>query len=379
MHTTSPANGTRVLAVNAGSSSVKFAAFGADGRAVARGKLERVGSPDEVLARLDADGLLHHLAGVGHRFVHGGPDHTQPELLSPELLRDLDALSTLDPTHLPAELGLVRALAARLPGVPQVACFDTAFHRDLPAVARTLPLPRRYTEQGIRRYGFHGISYEYLLEEFGRVAGPWSTGGRVVLAHLGSGASLAAVLDGKCVDTTMGFTPTGGLVMGTRTGDLDPGALLYLLRSEQLTAGQLDAVVNRESGLRGISGTSSDVRELLAHAPADPRAAEAVDVFCYSVRKWIGAMAGVLGGLDSLVFSGGIGENSPEVRARICDGLGFLGVRIAADRNAANESVISAGHLPTTVLVIRTDEEAMIARTVARLLNRTPTEEPTHG
>ncbi len=365
------AGAARVLAVNAGSSSVKFAVFGAGDppRELARGKLERAGAATAVLDALEAQGATAHLAGIGHRLVHGGPDHFAPALVTPELLRALEKLKPLDPTHLPAELDLIAAFAARCPGVPQVACFDTAFHQNLPAVARTLPIPRRYQTQGVRRYGFHGISYEYLMEELARVAGPEAANGRVILAHLGSGASLAAVHNGECVDTTMGFTPTGGLVMCTRTGDLDPGVLLHLMRTEKLTADQLDALVNRESGLLGMSETSGDVRDLLAREAADSRAAEAVAVFCYQARKWIGAMAAALGGLDALVFAGGIGENAPEVRARICAGLGFLGVRIAPDRNAAGAAVISEDGAAVAVRVIRTDEEAMIARTVLRLLN----------
>lgn len=360
-------NSGRILAVNAGSSSVKFATFepGDPPREIVRGKLEHPDSANAVLDLLAAEGATADLAGIGHRLVHGGPNHAAPELVTPELLSDLETLKPLDPTHLPAELGLIAACATRFPGVPQVACFDTAFHRDLPAVARTLPLPRRFH---LRRYGFHGLSYEYLMEELARVAGADAASGRVVLAHLGSGASLAAVHGGKCVDTTMGFTPTGGLVMGTRTGDLDPGVLLHLMRSVNLTADQLDALVNRESGLLGISETNADVRELLAREATDPRAAEAVTVFCYQARKYIGAMVAALGGLDTLVFAGGIGENAPAIRARICDGLPFFGVRVAPERNAAGAAVISEDGAPVTVRVIRTNEEAMIARTVLRLL-----------
>lgn len=374
METPSLPRGTRVLVVNAGSSSVKFAVFGAASptRELARGKIERAASPQDVLAALEARGALSDVAGVGHRLVHGGPHHTAPAPVTADLLVDLEQLQALDPTHLPAELALIRALAERLPGVPQVACFDTAFHSQLPAVARTLPLPRRYAAQGVRKYGFHGISYEYLLSELARVAGAEVAHGRIILAHLGSGASLAAVRNGTCVDTTMGFTPTGGLVMGTRTGDLDPGVLVHLLRSEKVTADDLDRLVNRESGLRGLSETSSDIRELLAAEKTDPRAAEAVAVFCYQARKWIGAMAAALGGLDTLVFAGGIGENSPEVRTRICAGLSFFGVQLATEANAANAPVISSDIAPVAVRVIPTDEEVMIARTVQRLLTHTP-------
>ncbi|MBM3978743.1 MAG: acetate/propionate family kinase [Planctomycetes bacterium] len=358
---------TTALALNAGSSSVKAALFeeGAPPVERFRGRLERAASPDDVLHWLDANGATANHAVIAHRLVHGGPDYAAPAFVTPKLLRDLDALKPLDPTHLPAELDLIAACAARWPSVPQVACFDTGFHRDLPTVARTLPLPRRF---GLRRYGFHGVSYEYLMEELARVAGAYAAHGRVVLAHLGSGASLAAVRGGVCVDTTMGFTPTGGLVMGTRTGDLDPGALVHLLRNEKLTADQLDALVNRDSGLRGISETSADIRELLAREASDPRAADAVAVFCYQARKHIGALLAVLGGLDTLVFAGGIGENASEVRARICDGLGFLGVHLDATQNDVNAAVISVPGAPVAVRVIRTDEEAVLARAAFRLL-----------
>ena len=254
-------------------------------------------------------------------------------------------------------------------------------HRIPPQPARRLARaadPRRYQARGVRRYGFHGLSYEYLLEELARVAGADAARGRVVLAHLGSGASLAAVRDGRCVDTTMGFTPTGGLVMGTRTGDLDPGVLLHLLRAEGLTPDRLDALVNRESGLLGISETSADVRDPLAREGTDPWAAEAVAVFCHQARKAIGAMAAALGGLEALVFAGGIGENAPEIRSRICGGREFLGVRLAPERNAASAPVISDDGAPVAVRVIRTNEEAMIARTVFRLLDA-PTKEPANG
>jgi acetate kinase len=360
----------RVLALNAGSSSVKFALFRAGDPPVEllRDKIERLGTPHDVLDRLEAKGAVADLAGIAHRLVHGGEKHTAPARVTPELLNDLDQLKALDPTHLPAELALIAACAERWPNVAQVACFDTAFHRDLPAVARTLPIPRRYAAQGVRRYGFHGISYEFLLEELTHTAGPGAARGRIILAHLGAGSSLAAVRAGKCIDTTMGFTPAGGLVMGTRTGDLDPGVLVHLLRAENRTADQLDRLVNHESGLLGMSETTADVRELLAHEAADPRAAEAIAVFCYQAQKFIGAMAVALGGLDTLVFAGGIGENAPVIRARICDGLGFLGVRLAAERNSANAPIISADGAPVAARVIRTNEEAMLARSAFRLL-----------
>ena len=358
-----PTAGT-VLTLNGGSSGVKYAGFG-PGPARLFGGTADHGTPETVMAGLDRAGHLAGIAAVGHRVVHGGPNHSAPRLVTPEVLSDLRAATPFAPVHLPAELALIAAVAARLPGVPQVVCFDTAFHRHLPAVSRRLPLPRRYFDAGVKRYGFHGLSYEYLVGELGRVAGP-AAAGRVIVAHLGSGASLAAVRGGQCLDTTMGFTPAGGLVMATRAGDLDPGVLVYLARSEGLTADQLDRLVTRESGLVGVSGTSADMRDLLAARATDPAAADAVTLFCHTARKHVGALAAVLGGLDTLVFSGGVGEHAPEVRAEICAGLGFLGVTLDPAANAANAAVISAPG-PATVRVIPTDEEVVIARTVFTL------------
>jgi acetate kinase len=300
--------------------------------------------------------------------VHGGPGHGTPQPVTPDLLDELRGLIPFAPNHLPAELALIDAFGHHYPGVPQVACFDTAFHHDLPTVARTLPIPRVYAARGVRRYGFHGLSYAYLGKELARVAGTAAAEGRVILAHLGNGASMAAVHGRRCIDTTMGFTPTGGLMMGTRSGDLDPGLLAYLVRADGLTADGLEALTARRSGLLGVSGTSSDMRVLLAHEATDPRAAEAVALFCYRARREVGALAAALGGLDTLVFSGGIGERASAVRARICEGLGFLGVRIDGSRNAADAPVISADDAPATIRVIPTDEEVTIADAVCRIL-----------
>jgi acetate kinase len=269
---------------------------------------------------------------------------------------------------LPAEIELIEAFRRRHPKLPQIACFDTAFHRTMPRVAKLLPIPRRYDVKGVERYGFHGLSYAYLVEELARLGDPAATKGRVILAHLGNGASLAAVRDGKSIDTSMGFTPTAGLVMSTRSGDLDPGVAPYLARTEQMTTKQFYEMVNHESGLLGVSEISSDMRDLLAKEAADMRAAEAVALFCYQAKKWIGSFAAALGGLDTLVFAGGIGENASPVRARICDGLGFLGIEVNESHNAANAEVISTDASRATVRVIRTDEELMIARSVCRTL-----------
>jgi acetate kinase len=294
--------------------------------------------------------------------------HSEPERVTPKLLAELHRITPYAPDHLPGEIGLIEAFFRRHPKLPQVACFDTAFHRSMPRVAKMLPIPRRYEAKGVQRYGFHGLSYAYLMEELARIAGAKAAQGRVILGHLGNGASLAAVRDGKCIDTSMAFTPTAGLPMSTRSGDLDPGVGAWLERTEGMNARKFYEMVNHESGLLGVSETSSDMRDLLSREAGDVRAAEAVALFCYQAKKWIGAYAAALGGLDTLVFAGGIGENAPPVRARICEGLGFLGIRLDESRNAGQAAVISTGDSPVAVRVIRTDEEVMIARSVCRVL-----------
>jgi acetate kinase len=284
------------------------------------------------------------------------------------MIEELHRLSPFDPEHLPEEILLTEAFHRRFPDLPQVACFDTAFHHDLPRVARLLPIPRRYEAQGVRRYGFHGLSYAFLMGELARLAGAEAAQGRVILAHLGNGASLAAVRDGKSVDTSMSFTPTAGVPMSTRSDDLDPGLVWYLARMENMDAKQFNEMVNFQSGLFGISETSSDMRDLLDRETEDVRAAEAVALFCYQVKKWIGAFAAALGGLDTLVFAGGIGEQAPPVRARICAGLGFLGIALEEKQNVANAGVISTNASRVAVRVMHTDEEWMIAQTVCLVL-----------
>jgi acetate kinase len=395
-----PAN-PRILTINGGSSSIKFALFEAGespGRILAGG-IERIGLPDVsfrvkgldqadnfsrpvtasnhtvavgalmnwIEERVGVDGLT----AVGHRVVHGGSRYSKPQRITPAMVEELRRLVPFDPDHLPEEILLTEAFHCRFPDLPQVACFDTAFHHDLPRVAQQLPIPRRYEAQGVRRYGFHGLSYEFLIGELARLAGAETAQGRVILAHLGNGASLAAVRDGKPVDTSMSFTPTAGVPMSTRTGDLDPGLVWYLARTEKMSAKQFNAMVNFESGLLGVSETSSDMRDLLEAEAHDVRAAEAVALFCYQVKKWIGSFAAALGGLDTLVFAGGIGENAPRVRARICDGLGFLGIELDEKRNVANASVISSETSRNSVRVIRTDEEWVIASKVCRVLGLT--------
>jgi len=387
-----------ILTINGGSSSIKFVLY-QTGEPLERklsGKVDRIGlsgtkltfrdptgtHPDNLsFAAVDhqsaANNLLDWLEAqpgfasiqaVGHRVVHG-MTHSEPELVTPELLDELHRISPYDPEHLPAAIELIEAFRRRHPRLPQVACFDTAFHRDMPRVAKLLPIPRRFDAKGVQRYGFHGLSYAYLMEELARLGDPAATHGRVILAHLGNGASLAAVRDGQSMDTSMGFTPTAGLVMSTRSGDLDPGLAPYLARTEQMTAQQFNEMVNAESGLLGVSETTSDMRDLLQREAGDVRAAEAVALFCYQVKKYIGAYAAALGGLDTLVFSGGIGEQAPVIRARICEGLGFLGIELDAPRNAANAGVISAAASRIPVHVIQTNEELMIARATARVLN----------
>jgi acetate kinase len=375
-----------VCCLNCGSSSVKGAVYRLDGRLDGRidGRIDgrqetrvaeatvdhldaaagAAGAVAQVLDRLIAD--AGEPDAVGHRVVHGGPHLYEPVLVTPEVLEQLRAAEPFAPLHLPAALAAIDAVKTSRPSVPQVACFDTAFHRTMPEAAWRLALPRELAGIGMRRYGFHGLSYEYLVGSVGA-----EVLGRAVLAHLGSGASMVAVRDGQSVDTTMGMTPTGGLPMGTRSGDLDPGALVHLLRARELDADGLERLLDRESGLRGLSGSTSDMRELLtARTAGDAVAGLAVEVFVTRVRMQIGAYAALLGGLDSVVFAGGIGERAAPVRAEACEGLGHLGIRIDRDRNAAHEAIISVDDSPVTVRVVRTDEDVVIARHVRAVLAR---------
>lgn len=388
---------TCILTINGGSSSIKFALFDAGNslRRIVHGSIERIGLPKtelQVQGLDQKDNYLHPvsapdhqaavevlmdwiaargdqaIAAVGHRVVHGGPKYSAPERITDQMIAELRRLSPFDPNHLPEEVLLTEAFHRRFPDLPQVACFDTEFHHDLPRVAQLLPIPRRYEAQGVRRYGFHGLSYAFLMQELARLGEPAATTGRVILAHLGNGASLAAVRNSKPVDTSMGFTPTAGVPMSTRSGDLDPGLVWYLSRSENMDAQQFNEMVNFQSGLLGMSETSSDMRDLLACEADDVRAADAVALFCYQIRKTIGAYAAALGGLDTLVFAGGIGENAPVVRARICENLAFLGIEIEEKHNAENAAVISATTSRVTVRVMHTDEELTIARSVCEVI-----------
>jgi acetate kinase len=328
---------------------------------------------------LESKVSLASVRAIGHRVVHGGLRYSTTQRVTDEMLSSLRRFSPFVPEHLPSGIMLMETIGREHPQVPQIACFDTAFHRDMPRVAKLLPIPRRYDAKGIQRYGFHGLSYAYLMEELESAAGPAAARGRVVLAHLGNGASMAAVRDGKCMDTTMAFTPTAGLVMSTRPGDLDPGLFTYLARVEGMTGEQFHQMINKQSGLIGISETSPDMRDLLARETADVRAAEAVALFCYTAKKWIGALAAAIGGLDTLIFAGGIGENQPVIRARICDGLQFLGIELDPERNQANAGVITKAGSPAVVRVIGTDEELYIAKSVMEILGLPKADQPQTG
>jgi acetate kinase len=386
-----------VLTINSGSSSIKFAVYCeyAPATRVLSGKIERIGLPRPVLTLRDGGKKLNPqeiaapnhlaagnvliswlekrlgtsvLAGVGHRVVHGGIKLSKSQQLTPRVMKELRHISPFDPEHMPFAIELIEVFRRRYPKLPQVGCFDTAFHRTMPRVAKLLPLPRKFGAKGIERFGFHGLSYTFLIEELERIAGRRAARGRVILAHLGNGASLAAVRDGKGIDTSMAFTPAAGVPMSTRAGDLDPGLVWYLTRTERMTAREFNDMIHHHSGLLGVSGISPDMRDLIARERKDTRAADAVALFCYQVKKWIGSYAAALGGLDTLVFAGGIGENAFEVRERVCEGLGFLGVKLDERRNRGNSAVISSAGSSVTVRVIHTDEEVVIAKAVWRVL-----------
>lgn len=388
-----------ILAVNGGSSSIKASIYQTDGdeRRLLSARIEGIGEPAGSFKVTDGDGKTltsgeqalpdHAVAvqlledvfvnrgmrlgvrGIGHRIVHGGPHFRLPAMITRAMIDELHKVVPFDPLHLPAEIAAAEELGRRYPSLPQVACFDTAFHRTIPDRARVFALPRKLAEEGLVRYGFHGLSYEYILEQLDKEGGS-GAGGRLIVAHLGNGASMAAVLDRQCIDTTMGFTPTGGLVMGTRSGDLDPGLLVYLVRQRNMTAEDLRRLLNYEGGLLGISGITSDMKTLVARSPTDPAAALAIEIFCYTARKFIGALSAALGGLDTLVFTGGIGERAADVRARILSGLEYLGVTLDGRRNAAHERRISTDAGRVQVLVVPTNEELMIARHTQRVLDK---------
>jgi acetate kinase len=374
-----------ILSLNGGSSSLKFAVYRLSGTAEERmfsGAVEAIGQPSGKAWLRGGDKMLQEetgkfpdhtaamkkmfaglreqgvekLAAAGHRIVHGGPKFTAPQLIDVRLKQALKELIPFAPLHLPSQIAMIEAVEAHFPDLPQVACFDTAFHSRMPEVAQRFALPQRFWEQGIRRYGFHGLSYEYVI---GKLGG--KLGRRAIIAHLGNGASMVALKDGLPMDTSMGMTPTGGFMMGTRSGDLDPGVLIHLLKTGY-SAEQLEELVDHEAGLLGVSGHTSDMKALLQKSQTDSAAHMAVQMFAYQVRKFIGAYAAVLNGLDTLVFTGGIGERAADVRGKICSGLGYLGVALETQANAQNAEVISLPNSQCAVRVVQTDEDLMIVR-----------------
>lgn len=387
-----------LLIINGGSSSIKFAIYATQPvpAPILEGALESIGSGHAKLhfhqhqvnksesitiGAIDFDGAVKYLirwfagrdefSGVcaaGHRLVYG-MKHAAAERITPALLDELHKNAPYDPEHLPTEIKLIRAVADGHPALLQVACFDAAFHNTMPRVANLLPIPRKYYDMNIRRYGFHGLSYSYLAQQLNIIESNTAAKRKVILAHLGNGASLAAIKDGKSIDTTMGLTPASGLVMSTRTGDIDPGVAWYLMKIKKMSYQQFNYMINHESGLLGVSETTSDMRELVRRKNTDPRAADAFELFCYQTKKFIGAYAAVLEGLDTLVFSGGIGEHLPEVRDRICDGLGFLGLELDHIKNTNNDAIISTASSHITVRIIPTDEQLMMAGLVSSVLH----------
>lgn len=388
---------SRILALNAGSSSLKARLYQADPAGLtceSIAVIERIGGSRGFLRVQDAAGrtlvardvpapdhaaaveamlaelgqaVLATIIGSGHRVVHGGLRHVQPELVDADLLDSLAALTPLAPNHNPAALAVIAAVGEALPGVPRVACFDTAFHATLPLAARHFALPRTLSDEGVIRYGFHGLSCESILGQL-RAQGVRAEEERIIIAHLGNGASMTAIQGGRSVDTTMGFTPLGGLVMGTRPGDLDPGVLLYLLQERHVTPSTLADMLSHESGMLGVSGRSADMRDLLKRASDDPHVAEAVTLFAYQARKFLGALAAAMGGVERVIFTGGIGEHAAPVREMICDGLEFFGIAVDPGLNAGNESRISTATSRVLVQVLLTDEERVIAEHTLHLL-----------
>lgn len=383
---------SHILTINCGSSSIKFSLYvlGETERLVLEGELARIGLSQGFFQAKDHEGqqltaqeldlpdhgaalqtlyawLQGHeigkeLHGVGHRLVHGGPAHVKPQLVSSALIEDLKLLIPLAPDHLPDEIKGLEEVHRHFPALPQVVCFDTAFHRRMPEIAQRYALPKSLITEGLRRYGFHGLSYEYVTQELIKVAGASAPSGKIIIAHLGNGASMAAIKGGRSLDTTMGLTPAGGLVMSTRVGDLDPGVIVYLLQEKGMTPAEVNNLINHQAGLLGISGISGDMHDLLAQAHTQGDAGLAVEIFCYQARKFIGALAAALGGLNTFVFTGGIGENSATIRARICAPLRFLGICLDQGLNEGHSPVISRKDSPVTVRVMKTNEELVIAR-----------------
>ena len=380
-----------VLTINSGSSSLKFALYdiGRQEKLLLSGAIDGIASHACRFYIIDGNGDIllnqslntsnHEIAvvkllrwlkkrdylkvldAVGHRVVHGGSRYFQPHLVNTKLMEQLHDLTAMSPDHLPQELGVITTISQYQPDIKQVVCFDTAFHRNMPKLAQLYALPKSLKDEGVIRYGFHGLSYEYILGVLKKEFGNKTANGKVIIAHLGSGASMAATNRGKSVETTMGFTPAGGLMMSTRSGDLDPGVIIYLLRQKNLRASEVAEIVNKKAGLLGVSKISPDMKKLL-EMKKNPNAVEAVNLFCYQAKKFLGSLAAVLGGLDTLVFTGGIGENSPPIRKCICKDMELFGIRLNKDRNNKNAPVISDGGSTVTVRVIKTNEQLMIAR-----------------
>lgn len=388
----------QILTINSGSSSLKFSIYRLENHSE---KLERKGevadigeesgyfvitdgqgnnlekreiaikSHDDALTKLfewlRKDSPEESPAGVGHRVVHGGADFREPTLMNGKMVEKLEKLSTLAPEHLPHEIKAIKIIKEKYPELKQVACFDTAFHQNMPIVSKRYPLPEKYWQEGIKRYGFHGLSYEYILQELEKETGRDIINERIIIAHLGNGASMAAVRDGKSYDTTMGFTPAGGLMMGTRSGDLDPGVVIYLMNEKGLNISDINKLINEKAGLLGISGSSPDMKVLLSDQGNNSKLA--VEMFCHYARKYLGALAGAMGGLDTLIFTAGIGENSPEIRKRISKNFDYMGLKLDDKRNDNNEKIISTDDSKTTVRVMETNEELMIARHARNIIN----------
>jgi acetate kinase len=388
----------KIVTINSGSSSLKFALYQMDDSeelfftgsfsdiGEENGLFQVMNNQNENIVRqnlnlpdhhnalqtlskwLKEDYPEHSLTAIGHRIVHGGKDYTKPEFITGKLTSALNQLIPFAPDHLPHQIKAIESLHKIYPGLKQVACFDTSFHSSMPKTAKMFAVTRDLFRQGVQRYGFHGLSYEYILSELKRIGEKSSIKGRLIIAHLGNGASMAAVKDGKSIDTTMGFTPAGGMMMSSRSGDLDPGILIYLLKEKHLNISQLNDLINQKSGLIGISGISSDMKVLLDNRQENPHAVEAIELFCYQARKFIGALSAVLGGIDELIFTGGIGENAPEIRKQICNELAYLGISIDEASNNRNAPVISKKDKPVIVRVIKTNEELMIARHTRNLI-----------
>jgi acetate kinase len=381
-----------VLTVNTGSSSLKAAVFAADDPRDRHltAQVEHIGHEsslrvtdgrDEELANepvsaqdhgealaallewLDQQGEIASLAAIGHRLVHGGPEYSAPQRIDDAMVSAIAQIVPFAPNHLPQALAAIAVTRAAFPALPQVACFDTAFHRGMPPVAQAYPLPPELASDGVVRYGFHGLSYASIVDQLGDRIAP-----RTIVAHLGNGASMAALRDGKSVDTTMGFTPLGGLMMGTRSGDLDPGLMLYLLQQTDRTIDEIAELVTNQAGLRGVSQRSADMKTLLAHEDDDPQVAVALALYIYLARKQLGGLLAVLGGIDLLVFTGGIGEHAAPIRERIGRDFAWAGIEIDPARNAKNATDISYDRAPVRVMVLATDEERMIARDTIRLI-----------